>query len=127
MSDTLLPLLRIASGPTAGRAYPIPGTRATIGRAGGEADIAIDDGKASKLHACFAQADGGWQIEDLGSRNGTALNGTRLAAATALSPGDRVRIGLTEFEFAFAARDGLRLRVADGVELPLVGARLVLG
>lgn len=126
-SSLRLPLLRVAAGPSAGRAYPIRGSRATIGRAGGAADIEIDDGKASKLHARFAEADGGWQIEDLGSRNGTALNGARLAAAAALTPGDRVRIGLTEFEFAFAARDGLRLRVTGGVELPLVGARLVLG
>jgi hypothetical protein len=62
-----------------------------IGRGPG-ADIGLDDDTVSRRHARLVLRDGSWTIEDLGSLNGTAVNGTTVGRAR-LRPGDHVRIG----------------------------------
>jgi hypothetical protein len=71
----------------------------TIGRAP-QNDLALaDDEFASAKHARVEpRRDGVW-VEDIGSTNGTYLNGIRLARARKLTPGDVVRIGETEFRY----------------------------
>jgi len=64
----------------------------TVGREGG---LVIDDEFASNRHARFQVARGRWYVEDLGSTNGTWLNGRRIQAAQRLKKGDKVRIGHT--------------------------------
>ncbi|MEK6609060.1 MAG: FHA domain-containing protein, partial [Myxococcota bacterium] len=66
----------------------------TIGR-GAEAGWRFDEPDLSRVHARIGWAGGRLELEDLGSRNGTALNGARLAARTtaALKTGDRLRVG----------------------------------
>jgi pSer/pThr/pTyr-binding forkhead associated (FHA) protein len=64
-----------------------------IGREG--ADVNVDDQEASRRHAVVRPAGGGAEIEDLGSLNGTFVNGARIDGPTALSTGDEVRIGST--------------------------------
>ena len=71
----------------------------TFGRAA-ECTVPIRDRFLSRLHAEVAFEDGRWTVRDLGSINGTTLNGIRLsAAATALNPGDRIGLGDTEVVF----------------------------
>lgn len=67
-------------------------TQFTVGRQG---DFAIDDEFASGYHARFRVAHGNWYVEDLGSTNGTWLNGRRIQAAQWLKKGDKIRIGHT--------------------------------
>lgn len=57
-----------------------------------------DDTFASTLHARVYVADGGVMVEDLGSTNGTHVNGTRIDRPTPLHPGDRLQVGSTIFE-----------------------------
>lgn len=64
----------------------------TVGRQG---NLAIDDEFASGYHARFQVAHGRWYVEDMGSTNGTWLNGRRIQAAQWLKKGDKVRIGHT--------------------------------
>jgi pSer/pThr/pTyr-binding forkhead associated (FHA) protein len=65
---------------------------ATVGRAP-ENRIALDDAGASRKHAALRRtSDGGWEIEDLRSGNGTLVNDVRIAAPTLLKTGDRIRI-----------------------------------
>ena len=71
---------------------------ATLGRADG-ADIRIEDPFASSSHARIFPRDGHMYIEDLGSTNGTFLNGQQLRRPVQLTPADRVRIGDTEFSY----------------------------
>jgi phosphoserine phosphatase RsbU/P len=52
-----------------------------------------DDGSLSKQHVVFERDGEGWAVTDLGSRNGTFLNGTRIAARQRLQPGDTIRAG----------------------------------
>lgn len=59
----------------------------------------LEDDFASGRHAVFdPRRDGVW-IEDLGSTNGTFVNGVRLTSARRLTPGDIVRIGETDFRY----------------------------
>ena len=71
----------------------------TVGR-GPQNDLALDgDDYASAKHARIeSRGDGVW-VEDIGSTNGTYLNGIKLTRARKLTPGDVVRVGETELRF----------------------------
>lgn len=58
-------------------------------------DIALADASVSRRHARFFRRENQWFVEDLGSRNGTVLNGEVVRGARALRPGDLIRIGDT--------------------------------
>ncbi len=68
------------------------GTDFTVGR---EGSLAIDDDFASGQHARFQTVRGLWYIEDLGSRNGTSLNGRRVLSYQLLKKRDKITIGHT--------------------------------
>jgi pSer/pThr/pTyr-binding forkhead associated (FHA) protein len=68
-----------------------------VGR-GAEADITLEDAFASDRHARFDTADGALFVHDLGSTNGTMVNGEPVSDRTVLSRGDTVRIGGTTME-----------------------------
>jgi len=71
-----------------------------LGRAP-ECDVPIDDGGVSRRHASIEKREGRWVVEDLGSRNGTSVNGEIVKGATrALEAGDVVRIARTEIVLA---------------------------
>jgi hypothetical protein len=80
-----------------GAAYPIIG-EITLGRAPSCSIGLPDDTFASQLHTRVYAGDGGVWVEDLGSTNGTHVNGGRISAPTQLAAGDRVQIGSTIFE-----------------------------
>lgn len=69
----------------------------TIGR-GETASLRVEDVYISDEHAAFIPENGHWMVRDLGSTNGTFLNGARVTQATPLSPGDQVRLGKTRVE-----------------------------
>jgi pSer/pThr/pTyr-binding forkhead associated (FHA) protein len=62
---------------------------------GREGSLAIDDDFASGQHARFLTVRGLWYVEDLGSTNGTALNGRRIYSAQLLKKRDKIKIGHT--------------------------------
>jgi pSer/pThr/pTyr-binding forkhead associated (FHA) protein len=64
----------------------------TVGRQG---KLVINDEFASGHHARFQLVRGLWYIEDLGSTNGTSLNGLRIRAPQLLKRGDKIKIGHT--------------------------------
>jgi hypothetical protein len=68
-------------------------TEFTAGRQG---SLVVNDEHASSHHALFQAAHGFWYVEDLGSTNGTFLNGRRIFMAQRLKKGDKVRIGRTQ-------------------------------
>jgi pSer/pThr/pTyr-binding forkhead associated (FHA) protein len=63
--------------------------------AGRQGNLAVGDEHASSHHALFQFAHGLWYVEDLGSTNGTWLNGRRIFMAQRLKKGDKIRIGRT--------------------------------
>ena len=76
---------------------PAAGVEGVLGR-GEDSHIVIDDGRASRSHALIRPSPQGWILEDLGSTNGTRVNGFRTTAQI-LSDGDLVTIGATQFRF----------------------------
>jgi predicted component of type VI protein secretion system len=83
------------SGPLAGRDVEVTATL-VLGRQA--ADLLIDDSEVSRRHAALRPAGDGLELEDLGSLNGTWVNGTRIQGPVRLEPGDRVQLGDTSFE-----------------------------
>lgn len=63
-----------------------------------ECDLQLTQGHASRRHARLSVAEGGVWVEDLGSANGTFVNGTRVTGKVRLSPGDRLRFDIEEFD-----------------------------
>ena len=71
----------------------------TIGR-GGQSDIAVEgDEFASARHARIEPRPDGVWVQDLGSTNGTFVNGVRVEQRRRLEPGDVVRVGETDLRF----------------------------
>jgi hypothetical protein len=93
------PKLRVhaAAGLAAGSAYDLS-EGALLGR-GDQADIRLEDGFASSQHARLIPQGDVMVLEDLGSTNGTYLNGEPLRGPQPLHAGDRIRIGDSEFSF----------------------------
>jgi hypothetical protein len=82
-----------------GEDFELNSAQLTIGR-GNQNDIAIStDEYASARHARFEPRQDGVWVQDLGSTNGTYLNGTRLDRPRRLSRGDIVRVGETDLRF----------------------------
>lgn len=95
--------LVVVAGPAAGRRADIVGP-VTIGRREGE--IVLDDPEISRRHCTIAPGPAAEAvITDLGSTNGTWINGTRILGPTVVRPGDEVRFGdcVCRFEAPVAA------------------------
>jgi predicted component of type VI protein secretion system len=86
-----------APGHVPGMEYEI-GDGAVLGR-GDQAEIRLDDPFASSTHARIIRQGGTVVLEDMGSTNGTFLNEELLSGPQPLHPGDRVRIGDSEFTY----------------------------
>ena len=77
--------------------YPIRDGETTVGR-NRYCTIVVDSPEASREHASIAHKDGMLVLTDLGSRNGTLLNGEPVVAPAALKPGDFIAIGSESLE-----------------------------
>lgn len=90
----------------------------TIGRAP-DCNQVIDHPMVSGHHAQLTMKEGGWLLEDLGSANGTFLNGERVAAPVMIGPQDRVQVGPVRFRMAADGQvetDDLRLSTRIDVQ-----------
>ncbi|HVS43367.1 MAG TPA: BTAD domain-containing putative transcriptional regulator [Candidatus Dormibacteraeota bacterium] len=96
------------SGPSGDRLCPLEGGRVAVGRHDGNDIVLEGDDRASRLHAVLDRVGGGWCLTDLGSSNGTYVNGLRITSGRALRHGDEVQIGSTRLVY--------RVRRADRAE-----------
>ncbi len=76
-------------------------------------DVVLPDASASWHHARMVRGEGGFVLEDLGSLNGTWVNGRRLSAPHPLAPGDRLRLGASAFLFRAAGGPPVAPPAAD--------------
>jgi pSer/pThr/pTyr-binding forkhead associated (FHA) protein len=74
------------------------GRRILVGRAP-SADVRIDDPRVSRLHARIEMREDGVYVEDLGSRNGTLVDGALVLSSRRLAPGDEIAIGTASIIF----------------------------
>src|SRR5215510_14891986 len=79
----------------------LQGPTVSIGRAS-DCTIPIKDRYLSRKHAEIVAGDGHWVLKDLGSANGTYLNGSRVEHSLRLHAGERIRLGDTEIVFETA-------------------------
>lgn len=97
--------------------WPLPpeGGAVTIGRAS-SADVCLsDDSQVSRVHALLERVGGLWTIVDDGlSRNGTFVNGRRLAHRARLRDRDKIRIGMTVLTFCAPPQTLSQPTVAGG-------------
>jgi pSer/pThr/pTyr-binding forkhead associated (FHA) protein len=109
------------SGPLAGRQVEVT-AMLVLGRQA--ADLPIDDPEVSRRHAALRPADDGLEVEDLGSLNGTWVNGTRIRGAVRLAAGDRVQLGETSFEVTMGPAEAtvVSARPAAGPAAPAAAA-----
>lgn len=89
-------IIRRMQGQRAGLEYDLP-PRTTLGR--GEVEISFEDPYASSRHARIELQAGAAILEDLGSTNGTYVNGEQLEGPWSLRSGDQIAIGDTVFEY----------------------------
>ncbi|MFJ8474722.1 FHA domain-containing protein [Kitasatospora sp. NPDC094011] len=83
-----------------GLSLPQAGARLlTIGRIPGSG-LRLHDASVSRHHAELRHEGGGWVLYDLGSTNGTHVNGRRIAGGIPVRPGDQVRFGNLEFRLS---------------------------
>src|SRR3954449_1830163 len=86
-------IIRITGGPAQGSQIDV-GQELQIGRSAGAEGRLGDDPEISRQHARLSRnPQGQLVVEDLGSTNGTYVNGQRIAGATTLNPGDTVQMG----------------------------------
>ncbi len=64
-----------------------------------ECDVLLTEGHASRRHAKLMLAEDGYWLEDLGSSNGTFINGNRISGRVKIASGDRLRFDIEEFDF----------------------------
>ncbi len=83
-------------GACAGRAWPV-GANLRLGREADNDVVLADDAGVSRHHAVIQRFPEGWSVADLGSANGTCLDGTRLTAPVWLAAGQLLSVGRTRF------------------------------
>jgi pSer/pThr/pTyr-binding forkhead associated (FHA) protein len=94
-------LLLVKRGPSAGSTFLLDKESTAAGR-NTESDVFLDDITVSRTHAVFERrSDGSWFVRDLGSLNGTYVNGEQVDE-TKLASGDEVQVGKFKLTF-FAA------------------------
>jgi pSer/pThr/pTyr-binding forkhead associated (FHA) protein len=115
--------LEIVEGAGAGRIVALGGP-VTVGR-GRDADLVLADELVSRGHARVTPEGSGAVVEDLGSRNGTFVNGEAIHGPTRLQPGDQLQLGVTLVELRSARQIAERPSAVHPVPPPLAApARL---
>ena len=88
--------------------YPLKKDRVVIGRSR-ESDINLPDQWLSRRHAEIVRKGEAFYLLDLGSKNGTLLNGSRISAERLLEPGDRISLGEYVLTFSWDEPKNLSL------------------
>jgi len=119
-TDDKVPMLIAQAGPAAGRHWPLRQEILTIGREP-TCDIVIPDRQVSRVHAKLERDPEGFTLEDLGSKNGTHVNGAPVAGRIRLRDGDLIQVALvaklayvdSDATMPLAGGDELAARVAE--------------
>lgn len=81
-----------------GRRLLVGPTGVTLGRSS-RCDVVLDDPNVSRQHAELRPRGGSWVLTDLGSTNGSSVNGRRIDAPTVVKPGDEIELGTSVMTF----------------------------
>lgn len=109
--DGLVTVLRFVSGRYKGQDFPLDDRRSYIAGRSSEVDLVLADDAVSRKHARFYPARGRIWVRDLGSRNGTIVNG-EVVERHCLRDGDRIAIGSSLAKVARTDRDAVSAKRA---------------
>ena len=105
--------IHVIQGPDKGRRYALSdGDDNTVGRR--DSDVQLTDNTVSRQHFRLSRSTGRWELEDLGSANGTYLNGQRAGKSSPVYAGDQIRCGKSLLVFALGNEAD---PVAGGVDM----------
>jgi DNA-binding NtrC family response regulator len=96
---------------------PLPSVGALVLGRAADAELKVDDAMASRRHARFVIADGTVRVTDLGSHNGTKVNGDRIDGGRTLASGDVVTVGEVTVVLHTAHRTTARRSLLDVAQL----------
>ena len=85
--------------PSGRQLIPLGGERVTIGKSSTNAVSLEHDSTVSRVHAVLEMLGFAWSIRDVGSRNGTYINGEKIATERVLRSGDELRVGKSRMVF----------------------------
>lgn len=105
--------LLVLQGPDKGRRYELPDATALVGRESRQ--LPLQDNTVSRRHCELVPVNGEWELRDLGSANGTYVNGIRVAGSQDLKLGDQIRVGRTLM--VFGAQPGVSRTSGGNVRL----------
>ena len=106
--------LLVLQGPDKGRRFELPDALALVGRESRQ--LPLTDNTVSRRHCeLFPTEDSSWVLKDLGSANGTWINGQRIERTAVLKLGDQIRVGRTIL--VFGAQPGISRAAGGSVRL----------
>ena len=94
--------------PTGRQLIPLGSERVTVGKSSTNVVSLDHDSTVSRVHAVLENLGHAWSVRDVGSRNGTYINGEKISAERVLRSGDEVRVGKTKLVF-WEVRDATTL------------------
>ncbi|MDX1882421.1 FHA domain-containing protein [Mycolicibacterium sp. 120270] len=108
--------------PSGRELIPLEGPRMTLGKASTNAVMLDHDPTVSRLHAILENHGAAWSIRDVGSRNGTYVNGEKITSERVLRSGDEVRVGKSRLVYLESRQAGEPIDeatiVPDASQLP---------
>ncbi len=99
-----------------------PGQPVFVGRSS-DCNIVVRDEKVSRKHAEISPQDGGWSVTDLGSRNGTQVDGVTIQRQYGLSDGETISVGGCQITFTRNLAGGFRVSAAPGGDHQSIGSQ----
>lgn len=105
--------LVVTAGPMAGEEFFLEEDEYVVGRAT-DNPICIQDSSVSRKHIILRRLDGGWTVTDLGSGNGTIINGEQISDETPLANGDIITLGDTEVTFTDVSNATMVVDISAG-------------
>lgn len=121
--DNLPVLIAQSTGELQGRRWHLENDEILIGR-GQECQIVVPDRQVSRHHARITKTENGYQLEDLGSKNGTHLNGIAVKGSTILQDGDIIQVALA-LKLAFVGSEAtVPLTTAEASTMGLAKLRM---
>ncbi len=102
----------VALGSATPQTHELGNARVTIGTGTGN-DLLLDEPTASRRHAALERRAGRWYVVDLGSTNGTYINGRRVTASAPLARGDELRFGNARFGLVAPGDDPSKVGAAS--------------
>jgi hypothetical protein len=111
-----MPVVELWDGRWRDRVVELTGTSCIVGSDEESADIALSDETVSSVHAILERVGTTWLVRDLGSRNGTRLDGERLAGQNRLRDGAEIMVGRSRLVFRDSSQ--VRRQQTDALDSP---------